>query len=75
MASISWEQYSRVNGSSFSKACGAKPGSSRRRAPLWKGGWDEMGGAMPMGAMSGGRFSVTTSLRDVKFSVWIGYDF
>ena len=50
-------------------AWGEKAGSNRRRAPWWKGGSDEMGGAMPMGARSGGRYSVTTTLRDVKCSV------
>ena len=50
-------------------ACGANAGSSSRRAPWWNGGSDEIGGAIPRGAMSGGRNSVTMMLREVKFSV------
>ena len=50
-------------------ALGEKAGSSRRRAPWWNGGSDEMGGAMPRGAGASGRPSVTTTEREVKCSV------
>src|SRR4051794_15066605 len=48
-------------------ACGEKMGRSIRRASLWEGGSDEIGGARPAGASSpGGRNSLTTTLREVK---------
>ena len=51
-------------------AWGEKAGSRRRRAGLWNGGSDEMGGAMPAGASSsGGRNGDITTLRDVNRSV------
>ena len=51
-------------------AWGEKMGRSIRRASLWKGGSEEIGGAMPAGASStGGRNSLTTTLREVKRSV------
>jgi hypothetical protein len=61
-----------VNGSSAAMALGEKAGSSIRRTMAWKGGSEVMGGASPMGAgrSSGpGRRSLTTTERDVKFSV------
>ena len=51
---------------------GENAGSNRRRASAWNGGSEVMGGARPMGAgrSSGpGRSSLTTTERDVKFSV------
>ncbi len=59
----------RVDGSSASMACGAKAGSSRRRAPWWNGGSDEIGGATPRGAGAIGRPSFTMTFREVKCSV------
>src|SRR5690606_31734939 len=63
-------QYSRVEGSSLATLWGENAGSNMRRASAWKGGSDEMGGAIPSGASSiGGRWLLTMMLRDVKCSV------
>jgi hypothetical protein len=72
VASSSSRHSSRVNGSRASMVLGAKAGSSILRTMAWKGGSEVMGGASPMGAgrSSGpGRRSLTTTERDVKFSV------
>jgi hypothetical protein len=70
MGASSSSQYARVAGSSLSTACGEKIGSSIRRAPLWYGGSDEIGGATPAGDSSiGGRNSLTMTLREVNRSV------
>jgi hypothetical protein len=59
-------------GSRAAVALGPKAGSSIPRAMAWKGGSDVIGGDNPIGAgrSSGpGRSSLTTTEREVKFSV------
>ncbi len=58
-----------MKGSSGAIAFGVNSGSSSRRAPWWKGGSDEIGGAIPTGAMSPGRDPVTMIEREEKCSV------